>query len=362
MAQQPDQSIPIEIAIRDLKSRTIDEKKVDAYLDVLEEYECWKPLFRLLFAKIKDSARRRARDYVRLARIYAICLEDTPKVAETCRDLVKNHRLSYQEFRQKVLVKLLGEDDFGKEAQILESIKPVLTTQDEKIACTERLCLIYEKKKYDEDGLNRSYEALIKLDQNNLKALRYFKAVYTQNQAWENVVEVLKKLYKGAKHVNDGYRIAQELATVYLFQMDLPEQSISVLEKYCKDSPLDTSSIHYEAYYRLKNWKGCLEVLESYLPKVEGNTNRAIIYLKIGELQELIGEQERALESYRVSAEAQPRILEPLENMVEIHIHNQNWKQVVECLQLMKSQVDEEQLKERLQEAVTRLEGEISHG
>ena len=360
MAQQLDHSISIQTALQNIDSNKVDEDKLDLHLDVLEQYECWQPLFRLILARLKSEKTRTLQDYLRLARIYSLYLEDIPRLAETCRDLVKANKLPYQKFRDEVLTSIILEEDFSKESQILEEVNKVLTNKNEKVACTERLCLIYEKKKYDEEGLSKSYEALIKLDSHNQKALRYFKAVYTQNHAWEDVVHVLKKLYEGAKHVNDGYRIAQELATVYLFQMDLPEEAIAVLERYCKGSPLDTSSIKYESYYRMKNWKGCLEVLLKFLPKVDSGTNKSIIYLKIGELQELIGNQEEALESYDISFRAQQNILEPLENMIEIYVHNQDWTKVVECLNKMMKTVSQPLLIERISEAISRIEGGMS--
>ena len=74
-----------------------------------------------------------------------------------------------------------------------------------------------------------------------------------------------------------------------------------------------------------KDWKGCLEVLKEYLPKVQGDTDKAIVYLKkIGELQELIGRADDALDSFGKSSDLDQDILESVENMIEIHIFNQN--------------------------------------
>ena len=197
---------------------------------------------------------------------------------------------------------------------------------------------------------------MLNLDPSNTKALRYFKAVFTQSQDWENVVRILKVLYESSKHRNDAYRIAQELATVYLFQLDLPQSCLDVLDAYCQGSPLDTSSLYYEASYRKRDWRGCLEVLESYLSKVDNDTNRAIIYLKMGELHELLNDIDSAIKCYELSYESQKTLLESLENLIEINIDLKNWPKVVTWLECMKKTTDKPHLSERIDEAIQRIE------
>lgn len=360
MAQTVDSDVPIEVALREINTIGTDGKEIDKYFDILESYECWDPLFTKIKEKVASQTHRNEKDYLRLARIHAKYFEDLRETARICRDLVELYRISYQDFREQVLPPLVEDEDFAAEAIILESVRPVLRSLEEKILCIERLCLIYEKKKYDEAALSRSYSLLIDLDKHNQKALKYFKATFVQNQSWDEVVDVLFKLYQSAKHVNDGYRIAQELATVYLFQLDRPQDAIEVIRKYCRNSPLDTSSILYEAYYRVKDWKGCLEVLLDYLPKVQGDTDKAIVYLKIGELQELIGKVDDALESFSLSSRYDPSILDPLENSIEIHIYNQNWPQVVVCLRRMEEILHDVEMKTRVSEALERIQSGLA--
>lgn len=357
MAQNSDQNFSIQSTIQNLRAIDVHDKNIEAYFDTLEDYECWDPLFALLANKLENEATRQEGDFIRLARIHAKYLEDNEKVSQICMNLVDSFRINYQTFRDQILSVLIEDDEFRQEAIILESVRDVLRTKQERIDCTERLCLIYEKKKFDELALNRNYESLINLDENNQKALRYFKAMHTQNQSWVEVVGILQKLYKSSKHINDAFRIGQELAAVYLFQLDQPEEAIDVLQRYCKNSPLDTSSILYEAYYRQKNWRGCLDVLQNHLPKVEKGPGRAVIHLKIGELQELVGEIDGALNSFAKSNEDNPDMLESLENLIEIHIFNQNWPKVIKCLEAMKSVVSTNTLKGRLDEALLRIKG-----
>ena len=221
----------------------------------------------------------------------------------------------------------------------------------------ERLCLIYEKKKYDEYNLNRSYERLIELDPFNQKGLRYFKIVYTQNNQWDKVAQVLQNLFSSAKHVNDSYRSAQELAAVYLYQLDAPQSSVDVLEKYCAGSHLSTFAIHYEAYYRLQNWEGCLRVLSTQVKKVDGNVNKGILTLRIGEMFEKTKRYDEAIESYKKVLDLAPNMLEPLEKLVDIYLRHENWAAVLETLNTLDECLDDQFLKEKVREGISRLQG-----
>lgn len=333
------------------------EPRLDEVFDSLQNFECWTSYFHILEQQIDNPKKRKLEHYVRTARAYAVYLEDISKAARVCLKLMKDLRLSYLEFREKALYSIVDEQDYGNEAIILQAIYPKLKSKEDNIACMERLCLIYEKKKYDEYHLNRSYERLIELDPYNQKGLRYFKIVYTQNNQWEKVAQVLQNLFSSAKHVNDRYRSAQELAAVYLYQLDAPQNSVDVLEKYCADSPLSTFAIHYEAYYRLQNWDGCLRVLAVQVKRVDGNLNKAILTLRIGEMLEKTRRFDDAIETYKKVIDLEPNMLEPLEKLSDIYTRQQNWAAVLETLNTLDECLDDQYLKEKVREGITRLQG-----
>jgi len=338
------------------KGASIPEQIFEAILEKLQDYECWSLYFRLLEAQIDNPKKRQLHFYVRTAKAYAVQLEDIQRAAKICVKLLKDLRLGYNEFRERALSTIITEQDFESEAIILQAILPRMRTKEDSVSCLERLCLIFEKKKYDELQLNRCYERLIDLEPSNLKALRYFKVVYTQNNQWDKVVQVLQSLFQNAKHINDRFRSAQELAAVYLYQLDQAQNAVEIIEKHCSDSPLNTFTIHYEAYFRQQNWEGCLRVLRTYLKKIEGNLNKAIIHHKIGELEEQMKRTTDAEESYLKSLDLAPRMLEPLENLIEMHLDAHRWDKVLADLNRLYEMVDDPYLKEKVREGRTRLQ------
>lgn len=329
--------------------------EVNRLVQTLEAYECWAPFFRLLKAKIGTPQRRERGDYIRMARVYYLYLEDEASAGDICHQMIRDLNIPFVEFRDEISPQIIASEDFTAEAQLFDAILPSLGSRDDTIACLERLCLIYEKKKYDEVQLNQTYEKLVSLDPANLKALRYFKVIYTQNHEWPKVVRVLRQLYENSTHLNDRYRIAQELATVYLYQLDEPQAAIEVVESLCQGSPLDTTTIHYEAFYRLQNWQGCLQVLERYLAKLDSAYDQGIVFYKLGELEQMLGRPSGAAQRYRQSLRLAPTLLESMERLIELAIDQKDWESVLKLLGQLRNAVQKEHLQERIDDAMARV-------
>ncbi|MBQ50033.1 MAG: hypothetical protein CMP10_21825 [Zetaproteobacteria bacterium] len=332
-----------------------DKEKEEANLDKLEALECWNPMFRILSNRISSSSKSLLH-FVRLARIQNIHLDDVDLAAQTCRDAVKQLGLSYADVQQLILIKIIREDDFNREIKILlRSLESFLNAQD-KIYCLERLCLIFEKKVFDEGRLEQFYRKLIDIDPNNQKALRYFKVVFTQNCQWEEVTEILKSLQKSAKHHNDACRLSMELAAVYLYQLDQPKEAIKSLEKESSASILDTSNILFDANSRLGNWKGCLKVLHDQIKRVSSDYEKGILWFKIGEIKQRQNQVKESIEAYSTCFSLAPSMVVAVENIIEICIGQKKWALVVDWLYKLEVVVEYSDSKEKLKIAVERLE------
>lgn len=331
-------------------------------LEVFEAHECWGPYFRLLQACLKDPATRQLADYLRLARVQNLYLEDVFAAAETCANMVAELKLSYLSFSVDVLPRLVEFEDFGAEATILSAVSDRFPSHEDHVACLERLCMLYEKKTHNEALLGRTYERLLALEPRNVKALRYFKLVYTQNGDWEEVVGVLKTLLASVGHPQELFRVAQELAAIHLYQLDSPEHAINVLETYCADSPLDTSTILFDSYQRISNWAGCLKVLRQCLLTVDDDMGRAILHYKIGGLHEQLGELDEALEDFTKAAKLWPQFLDAIEGIVAVGAAKQDWKLIQSWLGTLTERVQDDRLRSQLKQAARRLQDGVEHG
>jgi len=338
----------------------LDDPTTKAALKDFETYECWGPFFRLIKKKLKNTKSAHIDHYLSLAMVQAQYLEDVFEASETGVQAVKKLGLSYQQWTQNYLPFVVEQDDWKTESVLLEAVVDHFKDRGDQVHAMERLCLLYEKKVFNESKLNSSYKKLLDLDSLNIKALRYFKLIYSQNNNWEEVAAVLENLIKASKHPQDIFRVAQELAAVQLYQLDEPKLAIDILNKYCKETPLDTSTIKYDAFQRLGNWSGCLQVLKDCLLFIDSSETRAILYYRMALIEEKLKNSEQAMTFYEKSSSLAPKFLEPYENRAYIYLQQKNWKDLLRCLDELSGQLDDQQYITQINEAKARLHEGLS--
>jgi len=331
-------------------------------LDLLEHYECWGPFFRLIRRRLDDSNLRKPEDYIKLAKIQNQNLEDVFAAAETSANLVTDQSVTFQEFSETVLPQIIDFEDHASEAAILSAVSERFTDINDRVKCLERLCMLYEKRTHNETQLVRTYEHLLNIDSKNVKALRFFKLIHTQNAEWDEVIQKLRQLLECVTHPQEVFRYAQELAAVYLYQVDAPEQAIHVMETYCADSPLDTSTIMFDAYQAMSNMDGCLRVLRQCLLGVNDDTSRATLHYKMAAIEEQKKDYKSALENYEKSSNLSPTFLDPLEGIISIYTITNDWGNLQKWMKRLRTVVKDEKLRVQLNQAIKRVEDGIAHG
>lgn len=352
---EPNKEAILEMSRRVGGGAKISQDEENQFLDVFEAYECWVPFFKILSQRLKAKSGAVRENFVRLARVQSLYLEDVFAAAETCAQMVKALSIPFSVFLHEILPGIIEKDDFASEAAILQAVSTEFSSTKDKSECLERLCMLFEKKTYNENQLTASYEKLLELDRKNVRALKYFKLVFTQSQDWENVARLLQDLMRAVKHQQERFRVAQELATVLLYQLDLPEEAIRIIDTYCQGSPLDTSNIQYEAYQRLKNYQGCVNILGARLKKESDVANQAILYYKIGEMQAMMDKKKEAIANFERAAILWPDFLEPVERAVHIAAKERDWPKVVHWLGELKARVKLDESSSRIAEALNRI-------
>jgi tetratricopeptide (TPR) repeat protein len=356
-------SLPIKqllpLAIQAIDKMPNDET-YDQYLAELEAYECWDTWFKLIKSHLTRNPSGFLSDMTKCARVQAVYLEDVHAVADTCKQIVDSSGISFESFRQDVLAKIIGPTEFFAEGEILQKIWERFSSNEDRIKALERICLIYEKKIPNDKLLHLYFDRLLKVHPQNTKALRHFKTLNTQNEDWIAVVEILRKLLACAKRPQEGFRHAQELAAVYLYQLNKPEVAIQILEEYCKNSTLDISTIHYEAYYRLGNFDGCLKVLRTCLASIEDPHTRAIIYYRSASILDKMQNYPKAYENFENAFKLDDTFLDALEGLISTSIKMKKWPSVKEWLTIFSEHVKSPQLSSQVRSGLSRLEEGLS--
>lgn len=340
---------------------TFSEVERQSSLHLLEQYECWGPYFRLIRKRLNDPKQRKPEDYIKLAKVQNQNLEDVFAAAETAANLVSDQDVSYQEFHETIIPQIVDFEDYASEAALLSAVCDRFPDVADRVKCLERLCMLYEKRTHNESQLIRTYEQLLQTDARNVKALRFFKLIHTQNAEWEDVVEKLKLLLDCVSHPQEIFRYAQEMATVYLYQLDMPEKAIKVLETYCAESPLDTSTILYDAYQALSDLKGCLKLLRQCLLNVNDDISRSTLHFKMAAIHEQLKEYDQAIENYEKASNLWPSFLDPIEGVISILTMKGDWKALQKWMRKLQDLIKDEKLKVQLNQAVKRIEDGLAN-
>jgi hypothetical protein len=330
-------------------------------LSCLEDFECWIPLIKFLNDRIrKDKSDQFLR--IRLARIQHRYLHDASGAAETIGNLISDFVLEFDRLDSILTEYICEPEDWSGYAQILELCWTTLSQPKSQIKAIERLCAVFEKKKHDDDRVYEYYSKLLKLDQNNLKALRYFKIIATQSNDWQAVATYLSRLLHTAQHSNDRFRHAQELAAVQLYQLDRPAEALATLRSGCVGSPLDYSNIEFDIYMRTNDQLGCGRVLKRVLETMKDPNISAVLNFKIGMIEESSGQPADAERSYLKAIELDSRLLEPLERLAVMNAKLRNWKNTVTTLKQIGTNLQNESLRAKITQLLDRIESTTSVG
>jgi tetratricopeptide (TPR) repeat protein len=348
----------IEIA---KKGDSIDYSTYVNVLEQLETYECWDYWFDLVCRHASSNPANFAEDQCRIAKTNLRYFEDVRSASESCRVIVESTGMTFFQFRTDVLDRIIDHEEFAIEGVILREVWERFSTIDDRVEALERICFIYEKKTHNEFLLNQFYERLLKTHPLNSKALKYFRTLYSQQQEWTLVIEVLEKLFSASKHPQESFRYAQEMAAVYLYQLDSPQEAVKTIENRCKNSTLDTSTIHYEAYLRLGNIEGCLRVLRASLLSVEEDITRSIIHYRIASLYEQQANYSLAYDNFEKAFSLNESFLEAIEGLISTCLKTKNWIKASEFLHLLAAKVGSPVLANQVRAGLARLDEGLNH-
>ncbi len=98
-------------------------------------------------------------------------------------------------------------------------------------------------------------------------------------------------------------RIALELASCLLYNLEKPSEALTVLDEYLVESELDSSAIYFDAYFTSKQFDSCFRILRAAEVNAESNEERSILafksaklYLEQGLLSDTISALKKTLE------------------------------------------------------------------
>lgn len=338
-----------------IRSETPDLDCFETSLGVLRSFECWVPFNKLVRFKMEKLGPK-IEDFCWLISAQVNFIEDFKEASKLSLEMVQTLEIDYQLFRREVIDKILLDENFELEANLLRSSYTAFQDGHDQVACLERLCFIYEKKMYEADLLSGSFHSLIELDPQNVKALRHFKGIHLHQRDYTSVVQILERLYHALPQTMDKSRVAMEWASTCLYQLNDAQRTIQVLEKVSSNSLIDTSTLRFESHYQLKNWEDCQKILSECLADADLDRHRAVLLFKIGEIKELLSADEEAKKMYEDSFSMDKSFLEPIENLIDICVKTDDWVSALKYIKKLANEVEDIALKGELENLVERID------
>ena len=328
-----------------------------AVIAELEAHECWQPLLRYIDQQIAKSGPALEDYYLQSLRIRLRYFGDLVKSQALVADLIRRCGMNFKHLRERVLSdEVIHEAGPECEAALVEAAAAAFDKPAEKIAALERLAAIFEKRLFNEQKLSQVFERLTNLDPDNLRALRYFKMLFSQNNEWQQVARVLRRMIDIVPGKHESFRLAHDLAYALVYHLNQPRDGLAILDRYCRESPLDVSQIAFDAAYRIGDLQRCLDVLNQAQSAVRDESGRAVIQLRMAELHRRAGDlksMERCLEE---SINSWPVFLDPFEPLIQLHLAAGRWDKVVRALTTLAARVQDKELVSQIRETIRRVE------
>jgi hypothetical protein len=105
----------------------------------------------------------------------------------------------------------------------------------------------------------------------------------------------------------------------------------------------------------LKNWKGCLDILNKYLSSSVSKEKKPVISFKIGELKERMELVDEAIASYLQCLVFDPGFIDATENLIEIYIEKKDWDGIEHTLDRLSNCLADPSEQQRVNEALHRV-------
>ena len=331
----------------------------NALLTAFQRYECYAQISKLLDWRIHhDQSADDARlfsDYLWLIRIYYFGLERADLAIKTASDCVKKLRLSFAMVRIHIIEDIVGPQNYRDHVLFFKTLVESLPDHSQRILLYERLALIYEKKLCLDAEVEPIYAKILKLDPKNIKSLKFYKALYTQNNEWSLAAEHLELLLESSNNLLEKQRTAHELAQVYLYNLNEPQKARGILSEHCSESLLDTKQTYIEILERL----GAFEELIQYLSEAEhnakGSFERAEIRLKQGHVCLSMGKKDRSIDYFQSSIRIEPEFLSGYEALISVYIEEKNEPKIRKSLEALLPRLKNNANQKAIQESLLRL-------
>ena len=252
-------------------------------LKLLAEFECWDLYIQAVRVMTKLMLKDRLIEYHKhVSRIYFNYLENTAKFEEFLIESSRHLQLPFNVFWRFMIHEAMDHKDYKVEAQALEGLVAAENSSVFKEKALERLVLLYEEKLCNDELINKTYKKLLAINPENVKALIYFKNIYTQLHDWEEVESILKTLIKSNDlYIEQNFYII-ELASLYLNYLNEDKLAKQFLDKITVEDGYHTCKTKYSLLAVSGEFQSAYDCLTAMLEICDNSIKKAHVYFHMG--------------------------------------------------------------------------------
>lgn len=317
----------------------------NALLIQLENYEAFEQVTALLTWRIQNPQNVSANlfyDFLWLARIFYSGLEDMDRYIDIIRQVVAILNLSFSVVRIQFVEEIVGVENYIHQQIVFEKILHSFEEKKQQVLLLERLSLICEKKLFQESEVEPIFSKIAKLEPYNIKALRFYKLWYMQGMQWQDAADQLEKLIQASSNFHEKRRAAHELAQLYLYNLNQPNEARGLIYEYCSDHLLECRQTLTDSLERLHLYDDLLEFLNKACESIQDPIEEAELHLKQGLISLKSGKEHLAQGFFEMSISKNPNNLLTFEAYINLLMSQKNNRKLIQILERMRSSLTNE--------------------
>ncbi|HEX4337766.1 MAG TPA: tetratricopeptide repeat protein [Polyangiaceae bacterium] len=219
-----------------------------------------------------------------------------------------------------------------------------------------KITYLFKVGRIQEDALGApltalaAYRRILVLDPGHLGALHALQRAAERGQSWEELIAALDLEAERAKEPSDRAALLYRAAEVAEERLGDVEGAITRCKSVLAVDPAYAPVLSSlgRLYYGAGRWDELLATYQLELKVTEPGASSAALLYKMGELaEERIGRAEDAIRFYRDATVADPRHLTAIRALARLLADRQQWKDVVNLLELELAAVEDKPLRAR---------------
>jgi tetratricopeptide (TPR) repeat protein len=329
------------------------EDAIDLYNKSIATIPTFAPSFNAMERLLEKSG-----NYSRLVLLYQERIYDEKnltvkislmeKTARILEERLNNKDNAYKVYREilniepgnspalSALVRITAEQELWEDHIEFLQMEADSARDDEHVVdILQRVGEIYEQHLADEDRAVEIYQRLLSISPFYPHAIRNLGRIYHRRGSFKDLIELHRSELGTATDAEERSMLLFKIGVILENNLNDQEEAVSVYRSALIENPrnMAASWALYRIYRKKEDWMSILEILESEALSIPEGHQRALAFVRIGELwEESLNRTDMAYDSYSQALRMEPGLGEAREALVRLCEQEGNFEYLAELL------------------------------